>query len=543
MRMRRGAQGSIVAVSLALCAAAAPAGAQNRYSFVDAARSPLDFSKATVKPQMACPDVRTLAAGTASILAVEIVAAAAGVPEHCRVTGSIAPEIRFEVNLPAAWNRRFYMSGNGGFAGEAPDSPPRAMVRAAALRQGFVTATTNTGHDATKEPLARFAVDPQKIPAYAFRAGHLTALAAKGIATRYYDRPVAFSYWDGCSTGGRQGLILAQRFPGDFDGIVAGAPVLNFVDTTVAGLWNARAVAAGQLTLDTMKLVADVLYAKCGPDGVIDDPRRCPFDPTRDLPKCAGAPRRLRDRVAGAGPQADLRGREPRRSRLLPGPAARCRDRGRLAGRRVAALERLGPLADRARRRQIAPARLRRVVHAVHGLRQAGRELRREHVRLREGPGSDGRHPPRPQRDRSGSLGVPQSRGQALDVLRLGRRGADPVHGDRLLRPGGGQQRARDARLLQAVHGAGDVPLPGRRGHGPVRRDDHLDQLGRGRHRAREHPRGARGRRAGQAHAAVVPVSSRRPLQGLGQRRRGGQLRVRRALSRLRRALRRLSRG
>jgi len=64
--------------------------------------------------------------------------------------------------------------------------------------------------------------------------------------------------------------------------------VLNFVDTMVTGLWNARAVAEGPLTIDTMKLVADVMYAKCGPDGVIDDPRRCPFDPTRDLPKCAG---------------------------------------------------------------------------------------------------------------------------------------------------------------------------------------------------------------------------------------------------------------
>src|SRR5207249_4727355 len=86
-----------------------------------------------------------------------------------------------------------------------------SFVRAAALRQGFATATTNTGHDATKEPLASFTLDPQKVADYAFRAVHLTALTAKGIATRYYDRPVAFSYWDGCSTGGRQALISAQR--------------------------------------------------------------------------------------------------------------------------------------------------------------------------------------------------------------------------------------------------------------------------------------------------------------------------------------------
>ena len=390
--MPSGRCGSILVAALAVLAVAAPAAAQNRYSFVDAARSPLNFWKATVKPQIACPDIRSLAAGGVSLLAVEIVAAAEGVPEHCRVTGSIAPEIHFEVNLPAAWNRRFYMSGNGGFAGEVPDSPPRAAIRAAALRQGFVTATTNTGHDATKEPLATFALDPQKITDYAFRAVHLTAVTAKGIATRYYDRPVAYSYWDGCSTGGRQAMISAQRFPGDFDGIIAGAPVLNFVDTTVAGLWNARAVADGPLTLDTLKLVAGVVYAKCGPDGVIDDPRRCPFDPGRDLPKCSGG--------GGAGCVTESQARAL--TTIYGGvirnghpyfPTARRRDRGRLAGRRGSTLERLGSMADRPGRGQIAPARLRRVVHAVHGVREARPELRREELRLREGSGSDGRHP------------------------------------------------------------------------------------------------------------------------------------------------------
>src|SRR6266404_2997233 len=276
--------GSIVVAALAVLAVVSPAAAQNRYSFVDAAKSPLNFSRATVKPQIACPDVRSLVSGGMTIGAVEIVATAEGVPEHCRVTGTIAPEIHFEVNLPASWNRRFYMSGNGGFAGEVSDSPPRAAMRAAALRQGFVTATTNTGHDATKEPLASFALDPQKVTDYAFRAVHLTAITAKGIAARYYDRPVAYAYWDGCSTGGRQALISAQRFPGDLNEVVADAPVLNFVDTTIVGLWNAAALAEAPLTLETVKLVADVVYAKCaGVDGVIDDPRRCPFDPTRDL--------------------------------------------------------------------------------------------------------------------------------------------------------------------------------------------------------------------------------------------------------------------
>jgi feruloyl esterase len=121
---------------------------------------------------------------------------------------------------------------------------------------------------------------------------HLTAVTAKNLATRYYDRTVTFAYWDGCSTGGRQALMEAQRFPADFDGIVAGAPVLNFVDTLVAGLWHSRALAAAPITPDKLAIVADAVYAKCDAvdglvDGIIDDPRRCEFEPTRDLPLCA----------------------------------------------------------------------------------------------------------------------------------------------------------------------------------------------------------------------------------------------------------------
>src|SRR3981189_2883419 len=124
--MERRRSGSIIVAALGGRARAAPFAAQTRYSFTAAAKSPLNFSKATVKPQIACPDVRSLVSDGMTIGAVEIVAAAEGVPEHCRVTGTIAPEIHFEVNLPASWNRRFYMSGNGGVAGGGlRTTPPR----------------------------------------------------------------------------------------------------------------------------------------------------------------------------------------------------------------------------------------------------------------------------------------------------------------------------------------------------------------------------------------------------------------------------------
>jgi feruloyl esterase len=284
----------LVALLIALVAGlSAPAAAQNGFSFGDATRSASGYSRATVRPQMACRDLRGLTEPDVSVVSAEVVPAADGVPEHCRVNGLLPPEIRFQVNLPAVWNRRFYMNGNGGYAGESPETSARAALRASALRHGFVTATTNTGHDATQEPLATFAERSyQKLIDYAFRAVHLTAVTAKNVARRYYDRPVTFSYWDGCSTGGRQGLMEAQRFPADFDGIVAGAPVLNLVDTFVLGLWHARALDEAPIALDKLKIVAEAVYAKCDGvdglvDGIIDDPRRCDFDPVRDMPVCA----------------------------------------------------------------------------------------------------------------------------------------------------------------------------------------------------------------------------------------------------------------
>ena len=282
-----GAKGVLAAVALI----PASAFAQNGYSFTDAANSAVRYGAAATKPAMACAAVQSLATAETTIVSARAVPAADGVPEHCRVTGLIQPEVRFEVNLPANWNRRFYMHGNGGYAGETPEFGARPMVRANALKQGFATAQTNTGHDAGAEPLGTFAASYQKRVDYAFRGVHMTATEAKRVAAAYYGRAAAYSYWDGCSTGGRQGLISAQRFPQDFDGIVAGAPVLNFVDTVTQSLWNGLVLAETPIPLPKMKLVSDAVYARCDAkdglkDGLIDDPRRCDFDPARDVAQC-----------------------------------------------------------------------------------------------------------------------------------------------------------------------------------------------------------------------------------------------------------------
>src|SRR6185295_18533723 len=187
---------------------------------------------------------------------------------------------------------RLYMFGNGGYAGEPLDAPGRVAVARTALARGFAVAQTNTGHDAVSEPLGTFAASPQKFVDYAYRGVHVTVLTAKRILQAYYDGPPRHSYFDGCSTGGRQGLISAQRFPEDFDGIVVGAPVLNFSGTMIGYATNQRAFAAAPISREKLKLLGDAVYAKCDAadglsDGLIDDPRRCTFRASTDVPRCA----------------------------------------------------------------------------------------------------------------------------------------------------------------------------------------------------------------------------------------------------------------
>jgi len=226
-----------------------------------------------------------------------LVAATQQVPEHCDVRGVIAPEAKFAVKLPTHWNNRFYMVGGGGYAGQISHGPMNT-----GLQKGYATASTDTGHDAAKEPLATFA-NPgpnnphadRKVLDYAYLAVHNTAVLAKKIIKSYYGSDPKYSYWVGCSTGGRQGLMEAQRYPEDFDGYVIGAPVLKISHEQMRGIWNAQAVTAepGRLAVEKLPLLAAAVYKKCdGVDGAQDnliaDPRRCNFDPAMDLPKCAG---------------------------------------------------------------------------------------------------------------------------------------------------------------------------------------------------------------------------------------------------------------
>jgi hypothetical protein len=217
-------------------------------------------------------------------------------PEYCDVRGTIWPEAKFAVRLPTAWNNRFYMVGNGGTAGTVSFSAMDTGVR-----KGYATASTDTGHDAAKEPLATFGrVAPdnpnaeRKVIDFGYEAVHETAVLAKKIIKAYYGEVPRYSYWVGCSTGGRQGMMEAQRFPEDFDGLVIGAPGLNGTGSNMRRIWNAVAQSgAGAIAVEKLPLLASAVYKKCDAldgleDGLIDDPRQCKFEPARDLPKCSG---------------------------------------------------------------------------------------------------------------------------------------------------------------------------------------------------------------------------------------------------------------
>jgi feruloyl esterase len=273
---------------LACALLALPCGALAQ-AFSDAAASPTGYANGTIAPAQECAALARLQLHEVLRMTATAVPAAGDVPAHCFVEGLIDPEVAFHVALPETWNGRFYMIGNGGHAGTLPG----AAARNQPLGLHFVWAATDTGHDAAKEPGASFVMsNPQKAIDYAYRAVHVTAVTAKALANAFYGQPVTYSYWNSCSNGGRQGLLEAQRYPDDFDGIVANAPWVDQTGFTMGAIWNQQALATANLTAGKLATLATSVMAKCDAvdgleDGLIDDPRQCDFDVARDAPLCA----------------------------------------------------------------------------------------------------------------------------------------------------------------------------------------------------------------------------------------------------------------
>jgi feruloyl esterase len=210
-------------------------------------------------------------------------------PAFCRVEATARPspdsEIRFEVWIPPAeaWNGKFQGVGNGGYQGSIS-----YMAMAAALRRGYATASTDTGHtgDDTKFGQGH----PEKVIDYGWRAIHVMTDTAKLIVRNAQGRFADKSYFVGCSAGGHQAMSEVQRFPDDYDGVVAGAPANNRVRQAFGFMWSWTAThgADGKplLTQAKLALVTKAVVDACDAgdglkDGLIDDPRKCAFDPAK----------------------------------------------------------------------------------------------------------------------------------------------------------------------------------------------------------------------------------------------------------------------
>ena len=218
---------------------------------------------------------------------------------YCYIRGIISPAIYFHAQLPLQrnWNGRFLQWGDGGKDGDLDFANHR-------VAEGYAVTNSNTGHDNGVEPGASFAFNNRQAEIdFGYRAVHLTVMAGKLLVNEYYNQAPAYSYFEGCSQGGRQGLMEAQRYPKDFDGIVAGAPAFAYQALNASGVWNLQQMyrnnLSGNLAVDTngngsydsLKLV-DTLHSqvlkKCDAidgitDGVIDNPMVCDFVPAQDL--------------------------------------------------------------------------------------------------------------------------------------------------------------------------------------------------------------------------------------------------------------------
>jgi len=276
----------------------APRPAVQPRDFSRAGQSIVDYSRGVSQPAMACAALKTVDLGAAvKVLQADEVPPAAGSPGYCHLVGVIEGRIRFEVGLPASWNRRLLQIGNGGMAGEAvPGTGERAAQRVSAVRNGFVFTANDMGHVAEPDGGLAWAEDkPDAVIDFGHRSAHLDNVWARKVAERYYGETVARAYYSGCSTGGRIGYSEAQRYPDDFDGILAGAPVFNLVSLALVNTASGAALARAGLTAEAYTAaVSAPMLAKCDlldgvKDGVISDPRACRFDVETEAKVC-GAP-------------------------------------------------------------------------------------------------------------------------------------------------------------------------------------------------------------------------------------------------------------
>ena len=268
---------------------------------------------AAVMQQTPCEGLKSLSLPNTTITSAEYVPAGpqrggrgaqGGVtlPAHCRLAVTLSPSadshIEMELWMPVEnWNGKFLAVGNGGWAGNIETG-----AIAAGLARGYAAASNDTGH---KGGSASFAVGhPEKLIDFGYRSMHETAIQSKAIIQAFYKRAPQLSYYQGCSTGGRQGMMEAQRYPEDFDAIIAGAPVYNVLHLNIQSVARqvevlkdpSRIIPANKMTLFANAVIAACDQNDGVKDNIVSDPQTCHFDPQTlmckagDGPDCLTAP-------------------------------------------------------------------------------------------------------------------------------------------------------------------------------------------------------------------------------------------------------------
>ena len=273
-------QASTIAV-LAVTALAASCGGGGGGGGSGFAVSPI-AADPPVTAQRAC----TLLAGTkaagATVLAAVEVPASSDVPRYCKVTAKIEPALNLEMRIPNEWNGKLQYTGGGGFDGSIP---PLNVLSIGALKQGYVTVSSDSGHQAPDSDASWAIGNPQAQALFGSLSVPTVMASALAMVKTAYGKAPTRSYFEGCSNGGREGLIAAQRNPELFDGIAARAPALNFVGTTGAFNRNVKAVLApgGMFTPAKVALLSNAVLAACDAkdgvaDGIVSNPSACSFD-------------------------------------------------------------------------------------------------------------------------------------------------------------------------------------------------------------------------------------------------------------------------
>src|SRR6218665_359553 len=225
-----------------------------------------------------CEGFRARTLEGATLTGARLVAAAGALPEYCEVKGMLPPSLTFEVRLPTAWNGRTVYNGGGGYDGFIIPGDD-------IIARGYASVASDGGH--VGGPLdGSFAADPAKLDDFAFLSVHRVLPVARAVIREHYGRDATRTWFEGCSNGGREGLIAAQRWPKDFDGIIAHAPGYNFVELMLTFNHHAQRLAQPGAMPSSAQLASlgRAVLAACDAkdglaDGVISNPTACPFDP------------------------------------------------------------------------------------------------------------------------------------------------------------------------------------------------------------------------------------------------------------------------